>query len=114
MPVFEDETRESGRRESDLVVWAKDLLNGLSDADKDGRFRSEGKEICTILEPLGLPQNLIAAVHLYPACRENLVTIGGLEGCGDSELPSLVQDLVKLGRFSLPPDWQPGEALEPS
>ena len=111
MPVFEDETRESGRRESNLAPWAKDLLDSVADADENGYLRSEGNEICNILEPLGLPQNVIAAVRLYPACREGLITIRTLEKVGDSELSTLVQGLVKLGRFSLPPDWKPGQAL---
>jgi len=111
MPVFEDETRESGRRESNLALWAKDLLDSVADADENGCLRSEGNEICNILEPLGLPQNVIAAVRLYPACREGLITIRTLEKVGDSELSTLVQGLVKLGRFSLPPDWKPGQAL---
>ncbi|MGI9261616.1 MAG: RelA/SpoT family protein, partial [Woeseiaceae bacterium] len=74
-------------------------------------LRREGEDICQILEPLGLPPILDAAVHLYPAARSGQLSKKSLQKIGDAELPSLVEGLVQLGTFSLPADWKPGEAL---
>jgi GTP pyrophosphokinase len=73
--------------------------------------REEGARICVILEPLGLAANLLAAVRLYPMRRMGLIEHQDLEKLKIDGLPELVQGLVQLGSFSLPPDWQPGEAL---
>ena len=73
--------------------------------------RAEGRAIAAILQPLGLPEPLIAAVLVYPLARDAHLTDAGLQSCGLPELPRLVAGLVQLGRFSLPRNWRPGEAL---
>jgi GTP pyrophosphokinase len=67
--------------------------------------------IPSILEPLGLPEALVAAVRVYPLHREGLIGSKDLQKLKIDGLPELVQGLVQLGRFSLPPEWRPGEAL---
>ncbi len=111
MPVFEDETRESGRGDSAVVARAREILDGLDGEPRGDALRREGEAICTILEPLELPAVLTAAVRLYPCAREGLLNARALQRAGDAELPELVEGLVQLGRFALPADWRPGEAL---
>lgn len=111
MPVFEDETRQSGHGDSAVTVRAREILDGLNDEPGIDALRHEGEAICAILEPLELPAVLTAAVRLYPCAREGLLDARALQRTGDTELPELVEGLVQLGRFSLPADWRPGEAL---
>lgn len=112
MPVFEDETRhQSGDAIPAVVAQAREILAGLPDQTAVATLGKEGEAICAILEPLEMPQVLNAAVLLYPAAREGLLSDRVLQKAGVSELTELVQGLVQLGRFTLPPDWKPGEAL---
>ncbi len=103
MPVSEDE--------SSSTVAPETAAERLFAALPDGDARDEGRSIATILSPLGLPPALSAAVRLYPARRDGLLTAESIAGIGDEEIAALVDGLVQLGRFSLPADWQPGEAL---
>jgi len=111
MPVFEDETRKIGAGKHELVEKAGQVLDDLPDAAALAPLRREGEEICEILKPLGLPPILDAAVQLYPAARNGQLDSKQLQKTGIAELPELVQGLVQLGTFALPPDWKPGEAL---
>ncbi len=111
MPVFEDETRETGRGASTVVARAREILAGLDGEPASDELRREGEAICAILEPLELPPVLTAAVRLYPCAREGLLNARTLQRAADAELPDLVEGLVQLGRFALPADWRPGEAL---
>ena len=58
-----------------------------------------------------MPAALDAAVHLYPARREGLITARQMQKAGLESLTELIKGLVQLGRFELPDDWRPGEAL---
>ena len=111
MPVFEDETRPSSDDASESVAQAVAILESLPESPGPGPLRREGEAICAILEPLGLPPVLNAAVYLYPAARDGLIDDTLLRKHCSAELVDFVSGLVQLGRFELPADWQPGEAL---
>ena len=111
MPVIEDETGNAALSAPDLVTRAQEILNEVGDPAKRDALRREGEAICEILEPIGMPAVLDAAVHLYPAAREGLIEPGDLNAAGSTELVELVTGLVQLGRFELPNAWKPGEAL---
>jgi len=111
MSVNEDETRGSEAGPPDVVGRARAVLDGLPDEPAIAALRREGEEICAILEPLGLPALLVAAVQLYPLARDNRLDAEALGPIGDPDIAGLVDGLVQLGRFTLPPDWKPGEAL---
>jgi len=111
MPVIEDETRAAEQGRSAVVGRAREILEALGDQPGFAELRKEGEDIRDLLEPLDLPPVLIAAVELYPFARERVLDTTQLERAGDAELTGLVQGLVQLGSFVLPPDWKPGEAL---
>ena len=82
--------------------------------DSPGEIRrcsEEGRAIAGIVDSLGLPSSVVAAVYVYPLLRDDLVSKAKLESSDIAELSGIVQGLVQLGSFRLPPDWQPGEAL---
>lgn len=95
----------------DAVEHAQRALAGIPDWQAAASAVSEGKEICAILEPLGLPPVMDAAVQLYPAVRTGLINAKSLKKMNIPEVPRLVDGLLQLGDFTLPSDWSPGEAL---
>jgi GTP pyrophosphokinase len=111
MPVSEDETRVSDPAGPDVVDRARGILRDCADTEAVVGLAAEGEAICSILEPLDMPPVLDAAVYLYPAARDGHVNAKSLQKAGIPELTELVQGLVQLGRFELPADWKPGEAL---
>ena len=111
MPVFDDETRKSDPGQPDVVMRAQEILDQHSDQSLIAAERQEGEDICAILEPLGLPPILTAAVHLYPVARASHLERKLLQKNGIPEIADLVDGLVQLGQFALPPDWKPGESL---
>ena len=111
MPVIEDETSAgtaSGVTPSEIVA---DIIDGLPATPELAALRREGDEIRAILRPLGLPAAVSTAVRLYPLARDGLLDDATLDKCVSADLADLVRGLVQLGAFSLPTDWQPGEAL---
>ena len=111
MAISEHETRQMDAARAVIAARVVDFADTLPDRPDFVAARRQGRQICDILEPLGLPEALVAAVRIYPLCREELIGSKDLQKLKIEGLPELVQGLVQLGRFSLPPDWQPGEAL---
>lgn len=111
MPVSEQETREPEARLPEVLLRAQNILDGIPDQAAVAGARAEGAEICSILAPLGLPPVLSAAVQLYPAVREGHLDKNTVQKAAIAELDNLVDGLVQLGGFALPPNWKPGEAL---
>ncbi|MDH3545723.1 MAG: bifunctional (p)ppGpp synthetase/guanosine-3',5'-bis(diphosphate) 3'-pyrophosphohydrolase [Gammaproteobacteria bacterium] len=72
---------------------------------------AEGRDIAAIVRSLGLSAELVAAVLAYPLARDDILSIKDLENSELSDLSRIIIDLVQLGRFTLPADWRPGEAL---
>ena len=111
MAISEHENRQIDATRAVIAGKVCDFADTLPDREEIVAARLEGEQICSILDPLGLPEALIAAVRIYPLRKEGLVGSKDLQKLKIEGLPDLVQGLVQLGRFSLPPDWQPGEAL---
>ncbi len=106
--------RENWKKSSDeerLVGAAREFLAALPAQGQIRQQIAEGRAIADIVEGLGLPSAVIAAVHVYPLLRDDLLGSAKLEASDIGELAGIAHGLVKLGRFRLPPDWQPGEAL---
>ncbi len=95
----------------DPVRAAEALAESLPDAPGRDALLREGHDIAAIVAGLGLPAELVAAVRLYPPMREGLIDKKQLENNKLGNISRIIVDLVQLGRFTLPADWQPGEAL---
>jgi GTP pyrophosphokinase len=111
MAISEHENRQIDATRAVIAGKLGDFADTLPDREDIVAARREGEKICSILEPLGLPEALIAAVRVYPLRKAGLIASKDLQKLKIEGLPELVRGLVQLGRFSLPPDWQPGEAL---
>ncbi len=95
----------------DIVDTARAFVDALPAKDGCAAAIAEGRAIAAIVETLGLTPDLVAAVHIYPLVRENFLTINSIDNSDLSTLSRLTLDLLQLGRFSLPQNWQPGDAL---
>ena len=111
MAISEPENAQIEAEQAVIAARICDFAARLPDRPEIVTARRQGEQMCSILEPLGLPQTLLAAVHVYPLHRERLIGSKDLQKLNIDGLPELVQGLVQLGRFTLPPEWQPGEAL---
>ena len=111
MVTSERDNRQIDSDQQNIVSAALEFTSELPDSPATAALIGEGKAIADILEPLGLPPRLRAAVLLYPLDRDGVADSQGLQKSQVAGLAELVSGLTQLGRFSLPPDWQPGEAL---
>ncbi|HEX2138161.1 MAG TPA: bifunctional (p)ppGpp synthetase/guanosine-3',5'-bis(diphosphate) 3'-pyrophosphohydrolase [Woeseiaceae bacterium] len=91
-------SRQFAERAGDLAPQARELV-------------AEGAAIAELLEPLELAAPLLAAARVYPLVRDDAVKLEDLDGTPVAALRETILQLVQLGRFSLPRDWEPGEAL---
>ena len=95
----------------DLVGAVQNFLGRLPEKDGLRSAIDEGRQIAEIVAPLGLPQELLAAVHAYPLYRDNFLDRKSLQNRPLSDISRFIIGLEQLNQFSLPDDWQPGEAL---
>jgi GTP pyrophosphokinase len=111
MSTSNSQLSTNGRDQAGIVARAEKLIETLGDDPTTRQAVTEGREIATIVETLGLPADLLAAARLCPLVRENLVDTKMLENNELEAISRIVVDLVQLGQFSLPSEWQPGQAL---
>ncbi len=94
-----------------VVAALRDRLAGLPESDGAAHCIAEGREVAAIVESLGLPEEILAAVHAYPAVRDGFLEQKDIETIGLENISRLIVGLDQLDHFTLPPHWQPGEAL---
>ena len=111
MVTSELDNRQIASDQQNIVSVALEFMAEIPKSPESAALVAEGKAIADILEPLGLPDRLRAAVLLYPLARDGVIDSRKLQKSPVSGLAELTTGLTQLGRFSLPPDWQPGEAL---
>jgi len=113
MPARASQKPVAKERQADAdeaLVDAARRFTETFDGRQAATARTQASDLLDMLEPFALRAELKASVLLYPLVREEL--------CNPSKLPTpltdlkaLVGDLLQLGRFTLPEEWRPGEAL---
>jgi GTP pyrophosphokinase len=111
MVVSKPENHNNGAEQAQIVAAAREFVAALPARPGLDQAIGDGEAIAAIVGSLGLPHDVVAAVHLYPLVRDGFVDETNLNNSGLSSLYKLILGMVRLGRFSLPTDWQPGEAL---
>jgi len=111
MSSSKHEINANNADQADIVPLARQFLESLPDDPATTAAIAEGRDVAAIVESLGLPGNLLAAVKLHPLVRENIVDINTLENNELSTISRMIVDLDQLDRFSLPTGWRPGESL---
>ncbi len=97
--------------DNDALAAVKALIASLPATDGLREAIDEGSETAAIIEPLGLPGELLAAARLYPLYREKLLSDKQLNNSNLNDISRIVINLGQLHQFSLPTHWRPGEAL---
>ena len=101
---------ENSAREG-IIAIVDEYLGSLPDKDGQRDCIAEGKAIAAIVEPLGLPANILAAIHVYPLFRDELISLNSINNNNLKALSRFILGIKQLDQFSLPQHWQPGEAL---
>jgi len=102
---------EKAANGAEQIAEAKAFAASLPEQPSLAAALQEGAAIADIVGSLGLPPDVIAAVHLYPLYRDKLADDITLDNSDLGDIPRIVRDLVQLGQISLSSDWAPGEAL---
>ena len=111
MVVSNPENHDNGAEQAPIVLDAEAFAARLAGGTGAAAAKREGQEIAAIVQSLGLPPDVVASVHLYPLVRDGYVDLDSIENSDLSDLSRIIGALVRLGAFSLPQDWKPGEAL---
>lgn len=94
-----------------VVGSVDEYLGSLALKDGLRECIAEGQAIAAIVEPLGLPDDILAAVHAYPLFRDEFISVKSLENNELKDISQFILGIQQLDQFSLPEHWQPGEAL---
>jgi GTP pyrophosphokinase len=111
MAVSKPENHDNGAEQANIIESTRALVDALPSRPGLEASISEGREIAAIVKLLGLPDDVVAAVHVYPLVRDGYIDENFNNNNLLSGLSRIVGGLVRLGQFALPADWQPGEAL---
>ncbi|MGB5630091.1 MAG: bifunctional (p)ppGpp synthetase/guanosine-3',5'-bis(diphosphate) 3'-pyrophosphohydrolase [Woeseiaceae bacterium] len=94
-----------------VITSVDEYLRSLAVKDGLRECIAEGQAIAAIVEPLGLPDDILAAVHAYPLFRDEFISVKSLENNELKYISQFILGIQQLDQFSLPEHWQPGEAL---
>ena len=94
-----------------VVVEVRDFLDELPPGDDLKAAIDEGRAIADIVAPLGLGPEILAAVLAGPAFREECIGEKELKNNVLKDISRFIIGYGQLDQFSLPRNWQPGEAL---
>jgi len=111
MSATDAEKNAGGRHSTDIVDEVCKYLASLPKKDGLEQAIREGEQIAAIIEPLGLPPRIVAAVHASPVFRDQLIPKTDLNNSILKDISRFIIGLQQLKQFSLPDNWQPGEAL---
>jgi GTP pyrophosphokinase len=111
MSSSEVESPANSASEADILSAARSFLDALPPSAATSALITEGRAIAAIVEPLGLSPDVLAAGHVYPLVRDEVLGVNSIENSKLSNISRIIIDMVQLGSFSLPSGWQPGEAL---
>ena len=110
MATAEPEKAGNGSEQADIVTLARRFAKSLDEPAADAAL-AEGDAIRAIVAPFELPAPLQAAILLYPLLRGGQLSYDQVADALPPSLGEPLAGLLALGQFSLPDDWQPGEAL---
>jgi GTP pyrophosphokinase len=111
MSAANQDTHDSDTHGPDLLAAVLAFIEALPPGAATQHAVEEGRQIAAIVEPLGLPRDLLAAAHLYPLYRDGLVADKDIKNNDFSSLSRIIIGMRQLDQFALPAHWLPGEAL---
>jgi GTP pyrophosphokinase len=104
-------TGPENTRHDGVVAAVRRFLDELPDKVGLEDCIAEGRAVADIITPLGLPAEILAAVHAYPAFRDGIISLKNIENNQLSNISRYILGIQQLDQFALPRHWQPGDAL---
>ena len=108
MTATEVENQGNGGEIAQIVAQAVSRARSLAPGSPSV---DEAEALLEILEPFSIPEEVTAAAVLYPLVRDDQVALDKALAAPLAKLNVPLSGLLSLGRFQLPTDWRPGEAL---
>jgi GTP pyrophosphokinase len=107
MSAFSDKTRTHESVHDAVRAY----LGELDADDRSAACIAEGLAVAEIVAPLGLPEDIVAAVRVYPLFRNGVLKDDSLKNNEFESISRFIIGLKQLDAFTLPAHWRPGEAL---
>ncbi len=111
MSLSDSEKPANSVEQDGIVTASQKFMDALPRDEATDAAIAEGRDIAAIVTSLELPEKLLVAATIYPLVRDNILDINNFENNDLSDISPIILGLVQLGRFTLPDDWAPGEAL---
>ncbi|MEE8426988.1 MAG: bifunctional (p)ppGpp synthetase/guanosine-3',5'-bis(diphosphate) 3'-pyrophosphohydrolase [Woeseiaceae bacterium] len=111
MSLAKSQKATNGAETADILAATRRFIDALPGPPDMSATIAEGREIAAVVASLGMPPDVIAAAHVYPLVRDHYIQEKTLENNDLKDISRLVIGLLELRRFTLPPQWRPGQAL---
>ena len=81
-----------------VVASVRRFLDELPEKEELIGCIAEGRAVAEIVAPLSLPEEILAAVHVYPAFRDDLVSLKTLDNNKLSNISRYILGMQQLDR----------------
>ena len=105
------ELTANGSDPEGILAATRAGIGELPASDVYAAAAAEGQAVVAILEPMALPEDVLAAALVFPLVRDAGLDIKKSNFRYLRDLSPLILGLEQLSRFHMPADWTPGEAL---
>ncbi len=109
-----ERTGSTGTEETSLITAAHRAAHRLTEADPSPATRAaveRGIAVSEIVADLDADEEIVAGALLFPLLESGLISSESLASEFGDSLLTLCQQLVSLGRFGFPPQWNPESGL---
>lgn len=111
MPNIDENKTFDNYKVEEIVRDIRQHFTNSSNKIELNRAIKEGESVARIIEPLGLPSEIMTSAIIYPLFREKIFIIKDIENIYLNDISKYILGLDQLNQFSLPHDWKPGESL---
>ncbi len=102
------------RPASAAVRTARAFLDSLAADDPARAAAARARALSAIVEDLQAGDDIVLGATLYPLLEAGVVTEPQATPVFGLAATRIAQEMIRLGHFGTPPQWQPGQALPPA
>ena len=111
MPNIDENKTFDNPKTEEIVRNIRQHFTNSSNKIELNRAIKEGESVAKIIEPLGLPNEIMTSAIIYPLFREKILRIKDIKNIYLRDISKYILGLDQLNQFSLPHNWKPGESL---
>ena len=111
MPNIDENKTFDNYKAEEIARDIRQHFTNSSNKIELNRAIKEGESVARIIEPLGLPSEIMTSAIIYPLFREKILRIKDIENIYLHDISKYILGLDQLNQFSLPHNWKPGESL---